>query len=272
VQKKGRRMTKMKCLLQISAVAVGAFLATSAQANLINLGDDSIAVNGTILSGTLTGTVTYNNGANSENCYAGIFSLAVSNPNGTPSTAGRILTFCTDVGVNWRNTDTYTALQFAGATGVNSPGNPQWANVPASIQNASWLYNTYFVPNSSTYVNDPNWAAGMQLAIWKVLYDTAANGTVSTLTGTSGNLRATGFGGGIADANTLIGYVNAARGNGTFTQYLDTWLAPNDNASQGLIWNALTPVPEPTTIIAGALLLLPFGASTFRFVRKNRAA
>lgn len=31
-------------------------------------------------------------------------------------------------------------------------------------------------------------------------------------------------------------------------------------------------VPEPTTIIAGALLLLPFGASTIRFIRKNRAA
>lgn len=30
------------------------------------------------------------------------------------------------------------------------------------------------------------------------------------------------------------------------------------------------PVPEPTTMIAGALLLLPFGASTLRIVRKNR--
>jgi hypothetical protein len=31
-------------------------------------------------------------------------------------------------------------------------------------------------------------------------------------------------------------------------------------------------VPEPTTMIAGALLLLPFGASTLRFVRKSRQA
>ena len=29
---------------------------------------------------------------------------------------------------------------------------------------------------------------------------------------------------------------------------------------------------EPTTMIAGALLLLPFGASTLRYVRKNRRA
>jgi hypothetical protein len=31
-------------------------------------------------------------------------------------------------------------------------------------------------------------------------------------------------------------------------------------------------VPEPTTIIAGAMLLLPFGASTLRILRKSRAA
>jgi len=33
-----------------------------------------------------------------------------------------------------------------------------------------------------------------------------------------------------------------------------------------------TAVPEPTTIIAGALLLLPLGASTLRILRKNRVA
>jgi hypothetical protein len=33
-----------------------------------------------------------------------------------------------------------------------------------------------------------------------------------------------------------------------------------------------TPVPEPATMISGALMLLPFGASTLRFLRKNPAA
>jgi hypothetical protein len=33
-----------------------------------------------------------------------------------------------------------------------------------------------------------------------------------------------------------------------------------------------TPVPEPTPIIAGALLLLPFGASALRILRKTRTA
>ncbi len=31
-------------------------------------------------------------------------------------------------------------------------------------------------------------------------------------------------------------------------------------------------VPEPSAILAGAMMLLPFGASTLRFLRKNRAA
>jgi len=33
----------------------------------------------------------------------------------------------------------------------------------------------------------------------------------------------------------------------------------------------LTAVPEPTTIISGALMLLPFGASTLRILRKRVA-
>jgi hypothetical protein len=33
--------------------------------------------------------------------------------------------------------------------------------------------------------------------------------------------------------------------------------------------SAFTAVPEPTTVLAGALLLLPFGASTIRMLRKN---
>jgi hypothetical protein len=43
-------------------------------------------------------------------------------------------------------------------------------------------------------------------------------------------------------------------------------------AGQGFFGPNLSAVPEPTTVIAGALLLLPFGASTLRMLRKNRTA
>jgi hypothetical protein len=58
-------------------------------------------------------------------------------------------------------------------------------------------------------------------------------------------------------------YATQVTKNGT-TYYL--------NQDQLAIDAGFTPVPEPTTMIAGALLLLPFGASTLRILRKNRAA
>jgi len=56
-----------------------------------------------------------------------------------------------------------------------------------------------------------------------------------------------------------------------------TWpqnLVQDDDKYEITSWTMFnpTPVPEPTTMIAGALLLLPFGASTLRALRRNRAA
>jgi hypothetical protein len=59
----------------------------------------------------------------------------------------------------------------------------------------------------------------------------------------------------------------------------DLYFTINDDASgadysdnSGHLDVQLTAVPEPTTIIAGALLLLPFGASTLRMLRKRQTA
>lgn len=49
------------------------------------------------------------------------------------------------------------------------------------------------------------------------------------------------------------------------------WVQPNQQVLAQFDVTAV-PVPEPTTMIAGALLLLPLGASTLRILRKNRAA
>jgi len=35
---------------------------------------------------------------------------------------------------------------------------------------------------------------------------------------------------------------------------------------------SLTAVPEPTTILSGVLMLLPFGASTLRILRRKQVA
>jgi len=45
------------------------------------------------------------------------------------------------------------------------------------------------------------------------------------------------------------------------------------NPSYFLLDNvSVTPVPEPTTMVAGAMLLLPFGVSAVRMLRKSRVA
>ena len=48
------------------------------------------------------------------------------------------------------------------------------------------------------------------------------------------------------------------------------WVQPNQDMMAQFVVTAA--VPEPTTMLAGALLLLPFGASTLRMLRKNRTA
>jgi hypothetical protein len=47
---------------------------------------------------------------------------------------------------------------------------------------------------------------------------------------------------------------------------------PDNYEVSGVMDLIATPVPEPTTMIAGALLLLPFGASTLRMFRKRQMA
>lgn len=256
-----------------AGLAVAVAWAIDARAALINV-SDSLNITGGI-NGSLadTGYVNNGQGGNSyENVYSGVFDVQVVNTSQANNTFN-IGTFCTDVGINWNSATTaYKAVAFAGADGVS----PAWSTVPAAIQNASYIYNQYYIPAATGGTLTADEAAGMQLAIWKVLYDTGSNGKLAANvdTFTSGQLQAYGFGtAAMNDAAGYVGDVNSARGGSwDFTQYTDTWLDPVASNSQGLIWNNTTPVPEPTTMIAGALLLLPFGASTLRILRKNRTA
>jgi hypothetical protein len=48
--------------------------------------------------------------------------------------------------------------------------------------------------------------------------------------------------------------------------------APASANIESITVSGVSAVPEPTTMIAGALLLLPFGASTLRILRKKQTA
>lgn len=241
---------------------------------LINLGNDNIVLTDgspLIPAGQSAGIKYWNGSAyTSASVSAGVFKLKVSNPDGSPST-GTIFTFCTDVGVWWQSGKTFEAVQFTDsvANGV-APAWSSSANLQA-IQNASWLYNQYFIPSAASYIGNSALAAGMQLAIWKVLYDTKSDGTVDPSAWSLGNFQVTsGAAGGVSHATTLISALNLARSSANFVVYSDTWLHPVNDDTQGMIYNNLTPIPEPTTVIASALLLLPFGFSTWRVIRNHR--
>jgi len=70
------------------------------------------------------------------------------------------------------------------------------------------------------------------------------------------------YGGGLGA--TLNGMYTTGPGNPNWP-----WPLPVFGAGT---FSAVSAVPEPTTLIAGALLLLPFGASTLRILRRRRAA
>lgn len=99
------------------------------------------------------------------------------------------------------------------------------------------------------------------------------SGTVTT----TGGLTATVLPGGDAQlagasfnsALTFVLLFSATPGTGTTSD--PTEQTVNDNTTITGQWVS-TAVPEPTTVLAGALMLLPLGVGAFRAIRKDRIA
>jgi hypothetical protein len=72
---------------------------------------------------------------------------------------------------------------------------------------------------------------------------------------------------GIGDGNDSIVVIQTAAFNWQLVN-----ATVSDSQSANIQTYGVAPIPEPTTLVAGALLLLPFAASTLRMVRKSRAA
>jgi hypothetical protein len=212
---------------------------------------------------------------NTQNALAG--GILLTHVSGSMPT---LTTVCTDIGgtvylgCNYVYSDPQV---FNGKSGIQSSwgaGNAgipfgtrltpsQQANAAAAIQAAAdILYHHSSILTSGTTTD----RAALQLAVWEALYDTTAGSRTlgSRFMVNSGDAAA------ISEANTWLGQVDPS------AQYAGSLLIPTPESqgslnAQEMLYN-VTPVPEPTTMIAGALLLLPFGASTLRWVRRNRAA
>jgi hypothetical protein len=138
------------------------------------------------------------------------------------------------------------------------------------------------VDNSGNIGNQNQRAAALEFAIWTALYDSTGYGHIgnSDWAAPTSQMDPTT----LAAYNSYIAALNAATVNpAAFAG--DSILegvgavsgGPDSGQSQEFILlknpsPLVTPAPEPTTLLAGALLLLPFGASALRLLRQNRTA
>jgi hypothetical protein len=177
---------------------------------------------------------------------------------------------CTDVlGVLGQN-KWYDVQAFAGNDGLKPDWGYNLADAANGIQNAAHVFF-----NVKGYLDTGTDAqkAAVQLAVWEALYDTGRPGGYGFANGefrATGNVTASATGIALGWLNTYQRPANVLYA-GSLLVPLTSQNGLVDVNAQELLWN-VTPVPEPATVIAGSLLLLPFGASTIRFIRKNRKA
>jgi len=193
-----------------------------------------------------------------------------------PSLPGNYVTVCSDIegALNIGQSYEYNTpvTPFSGQSGLN----PMWGDLSSdgsaakAIQNAAYLFYNFnnLTGGSGNLTSDgltgtAQEMATLQLAVWMALYNTVANGSVTgtrfSVTGADTTA--------IADAASWVLGLN---GSYDYTGYL---LYPTDGSAPGAPQELLiaAPVPEAPTVIAGALLLLPLGASAFRVLRRRHA-
>jgi hypothetical protein len=186
------------------------------------------------------------------------------------------------------STHTYDHLSFseanpglyptAWAWNQSGPNPEYWG-----INNAAFLWSTYgmkIVQNSDNLGDQNQRAAALAFAVWTALYNSTDYGK---LDGTAWSAPV----GQMGDPSSLHstryyydGYLNdlitLGPDHATFTgDILRGENAVKGGANSGEsqeFFFLVSPVPEPATVIAGALLLLPLGASTLRILRRNRTA
>jgi hypothetical protein len=168
----------------------------------------------------------------------------------------------------------YERLTFAEA----SPGlNPsQWFASGSDfygIQNASYIWRNNYSSVLTSSTDKQAKGTALALALYEALYDSTGYGkssldTIHSLPGNHFTVTAGLTGSVLTWYNT---YLNTLSGFSTSSDIYNGYVlrgAPVTNGENGQEFVLIgTPVPEASTIIAGALLLLPFGVSTLRSVR-----
>lgn len=184
------------------------------------------------------------------------------------------VTFCLDINNNLATTGGWWKSGGFSDTPLNNDSNPA-DRVESGLYRAASLYAHYAPGIMSVTGNgsgftwlDPQKGAALQLAIWEVLYEKTGTYSIDADGNNSNNAQefyVSSVDGGVRTlANTML---SSAWNKVDLSLETTFWNSSNAQggvgSSQDLI-GPIAPVPEPTTVLAGALLLLPFMASTLR--------
>jgi hypothetical protein len=190
---------------------------------------------------------------------------------------GTFQTFCIEYNEEFVPNDTFDYNENTGAVAGGAGVDATDPNTGLPMDNISigtaYLYSQF--RNGGLGTLTASQAGQLQNAIW-YLEGEISLAQLSTQNGVDGtyyyNLAKTGTGTTdttvFKDSNGAYGVIALNLFNGTEFSTPVTINGVTYNLNQDQL--AIVPVPEPTTVVAGALLLLPFGASTFRILRRQR--
>jgi hypothetical protein len=162
---------------------------------------------------------------------------------------GTFNTFCIERNEFLTLGNTYdVTLNSAAVGGGIGGGSPD----PLSL-GAAWLYSYYSRGILANFANTQADVSDLQIAIWMFEQELSA-GDGTGLYDLNNKYYKAAVAAGQTGANAPVGYLGVQVMN----------LTENGVKKQDLLV-----VPEPSTMIAGALLLLPFGASAARILRRK---
>ena len=227
------------------------------------------------LSASLDGSTIIDGGE-----WIGIYSFAVQNNGGNNISTPFYSTCISPNGRLYDGQYTYNTLTFTQANpGINpnswqSSGNDYWG-----IQNANYLFSSYSATIIGGHAGTSLGLSGstadqgtaLVLAMYAALYNSKGYGSawnpLSRFVLNGANTQV------MTDYNTFLQALGLWSGDQLATGYV---LRPTDSGAQDMLLLGLEgpqghPVPEPTTVLSAALLLLPFGASAVRILRRKSA-